>query len=1225
MSSDHSPGESWQIRVDTGGTFTDGWALSPVGREHRCKILSTSVIRSRVDKVLGKGCYSLSGGHGFADHFLNGFKVGGGGTVVHSSHGGRRIDVEGGRRFAEGDTMEFFTGEEVPILALRILTSTPLGVPFPPVEFRLATTRGTNALLERKGGRGVLITNAGFEDLLRIRDQRRPELFDLRQDISLPVFEYCIGISGRIDASGRVISSLNKEEVMDKVERLRNDSVEVVAVALLNSYANPLHEQEVGQWLRDGGMSSVSLSSDLTGAVRLLRRAETASANAYLGPVVDRFVANVSEGVQVGTLELLTSAGGLKEAENYRPIDSLLSGPAGGVRGALAVARSAGCRQVIAFDMGGTSTDVCRVDGAPALRYEQTIGPVRVAAPAINIETVAAGGGSVCHWSAGALAVGPESAGADPGPACYGNGGPLTVTDVNLLLGLMRSVPGGLSLDVDSARRRLAELRDQMEKSGVLPGSERQLLEGLRAIAIERMAEAIRKVSIREGSDPADYSMVAFGGAGPQHACGVAAKLGIREIFIPGDAGLLSARGLHHCSKEKIVEEQVLERLTRLDVGWNERLQLMAREAMDALGAGAALSRVLCEMRLWGQDSTLEIELNALPELTELGECFIDRYRMLYGYDPPADREVELAALRIVAHVPAEDLPPEEFTCAKKINTVQIIQDAFRTCVIEPGWSYSEGSRGGMRLRSEPEINARGVHHRGDWSPEIESELFRCRFQGLVEEMGELLRRTAMSPNIKERLDFSCALLDAEGKLVVNAPHIPVHLGAIGLCVRKVSEGRTWRDGDAVMVNHPAFGGSHLPDVTLISPVFVRERLIGFVANRAHHAEIGGRAPGSMPAEAHCLEEEGVVISPILICESGRSRFQEVEDLFRSSRYPSRMLDDNLADLAAQSACNHYGVRALQALAQASSCEVVLRNMNELCHHAAEVMRSKLLPLTGQRWQGEDVLDDGTRIQVLLRCSKEELHVDFSGSGPVHDGNLNATEAIVRSAVLYVLRAWVGDDLPLNEGLLDDVHIKTPEGILSPVFPEDPTACPAVVGGNVETSQRIVDVLLDALDLQANSQGTMNNFLFGNAAFAYYETIGGGSGAGPGWSGLSGAHVHMSNTAITDPEILERRFPVRLLSFSLRDGSGGRGRWNGGCGLEREFEFLEGMTVSMLTQRRKKGPRGKKGGAAGLPGRQDIVRRDGSREELPGICSFTVKSGERVRILTPGGGGWGEP
>lgn len=1220
----HRAEECWKVRVDTGGTFTDGWALSPDGDEHRCKLLSSSVIRVRIEKVLAGGRYQLGRAHGVSGNFLRGFQVEGGGVVDDWNPEEDLLSIKGGPAFARGDALQMFTGEEAPVLALRILTSTPLGNPFPDVDFRVSTTKATNALLERRGRKGVLITSAGFEDLLRIGDQRRPHLFDLRQSLEDPVFDSCVGLRGRIDASGRIVEPLSKAEGVDLVTKLKADSIEVVAVALLNSYANPVHEQEVRDWLREAGISSISLSTDLTSAIRLLPRAETATANAYLSPVMDSFVAAISRGMNNGSVELLTSGGGLKDAADYRPIDSLLSGPAGGVRGAMEVARSAGYDKVISFDMGGTSSDISRINGAPILRYEQKIGPARVAAPSIKIETVAAGGGSICQWSGGALAVGPESAGADPGPACYGKGGPLTVTDVNLLLGLMDPTRAGIPLDVEAAWARLHELQSQMEHDGVSPGSEQQLLEGLREIAIERMAEAIRKVSIREGCDPSTYALVAFGGAGPQHACGVAAKIGIREILIPGDAGLLSARGLHHCSREKIVEHQVLSRLDVLSEGWVERVEALIQEALEALGEGGALARILCEMRLWGQDSTLELEMHVIPERDELERGFLERYRELYGYDPPAGKEIELVALRVVARVAERGLLPEEFGPALPVETMEVIQDAFRTCVIEPGWSWAKGSRGGMHLVRQDQIAPSLRTLSSGWSQEIEAELFRCRFEGLVEEMGELLRRTAMSPNIKERLDFSCALLDAAGRLVVNAPHIPVHLGAIGLCVRKVGEGRKWKDGDMVMVNHPAFGGSHLPDVTLISPVFFEEGLIGFIANRAHHAEIGGKAPGSMPAEARCLEEEGVVIPPILICESGRSRFKAIEDLFRSSRYPSRMLGDNLADLAAQIACNHHGVRALQALARGSSCDVVLRNMEGLRHHASQVMRSKLAPVIGHRWHGEDVLDDGTRIQVLLRGSKEGLHVDFSGSGPVHAGNLNATEAIVRSAVLYVLRAWVGDDLPLNEGLLDDVRIKTPEGILSPVFTEDPAICPAVVGGNVETSQRVVDVLLDALDLQANSQGTMNNFLFGNTAFAYYETIGGGSGAGPGWCGLSGTHVHMSNTAITDPEILERRFPVRILGFSLRDGSGGRGHWDGGCGLQREFEFLEDMTVSMLTQRRRKGPRGKKGGAAGLPGRQFKVRVDGTREELPAICSVAVKAGERVLIQTPGGGGWGK-
>lgn len=428
-----------------------------------------------------------------------------------------------------------------------------------------------------------------------------------------------------------------------------------------------------------------------------------------------------------------------------------------------------------------------------------------------------------------------------------------------------------------------------------------------------------------------------------------------------------------------------------------------------------------------------------------------------------------------------------------------------------------------------------------------------------------------------------------------------------------------------VIVNHPAFGGSHLPDVTLVSPVFIKGRLTAFVANRAHHAEIGGRTPGSMPASACSLEEEGVVLSPELLFDGGESRFHVIEEIFRSSKYPSRMLDNNLADLSAQVAANHHGVRRMKELVGASSHEAVTRNMRSLFHRASTVMREQLLSRVDCRWGGEGTLDDGNLIRVQLQVSGGSLRIDFSGSGPVHPGNLNATEAIVRSAILYVLRAWVAEDLPLNEGLLDGVEIRIPEGLLCPIFPEDPACCPAVVGGNVETSQRVVDVLLEALGLQANSQGTMNNFLFGNEDFAYYETVGGGSGAGPGWNGISGTHVHMSNTAITDPEVLERRFPVRLWEFSLRHGSGGKGSWEGGCGLVREVEFLKPMTVSFLMQRRESGPNGGEGGREGLPGRQDILRRDGSREELPGICSFPVKPGERVRILTPGGGGWGKP
>ncbi len=1217
MNSPPAPGPPWLLRVDTGGTFTDGWARSPEGEERRCKVLSSGVLRTRVEELVGAGCYRLAGDFGAEDGLLQKFATPGGGVVANWLRKERLLTVEGGQAFAEGGLLELSAGEEAPILAARLLTSTPLDRSFPAIDFRLATTRATNALLERRGSEGVLIVTRGFEDLLRIRDQRRPHLFKLNQELPVPVFQRAVGIRERVSATGEVIESLDEEEIAMLIESLRHESVEVVAVALLNGYANPVHEKRLGKLLREAGIRFVSVSTELASSMRLLPRAETAAANAYLAPVMDRFVTVVGSRLGEGSLELLTSAGFLKGAEDYRPIDSLLSGPAGGVMGALSASRVAGYERILAFDMGGTSTDVARLEGAPSFRYEQAIGPVRVVAPAVRIETVAAGGGSICRWRNGGMEVGPESAGADPGPACYGRGGPLTITDVNLLLGCMETGKAGIPLEVGASQDRLEALKKEMQRDGVKPAPDQDLLEGLREIAVERMAEAIRKVSLREGYDPGDYLLVAFGGAGPQHACAVAEKLGISEILVPGDAGLLSAWGLHRSVRESIAERQILRKCGDLEDGWAGLLCELAQEARDEVGETAQVSRYLCELRLWGQDSSLELEHEVAPDLDEILAAFHAKYEMLYGYRVPRDREVEMVAVRVVAAESLEELEIEEFAEPDEVVKRRgVRQDSFRTCVVELGWQFMQGSRGSLKL-----VRVTGPRRSTGWAPEVEAELFRCRFESVVEEMGELLRRSAISTNVKERLDYSCALLDGEGRLVVNAPHIPVHLGALGECVREVSRGHAWQEGDMVAVNHPGFGGSHLPDVTLISPVFSEGVLVAFVANRAHHAEIGGRTPGSMPAEAASLEEEGVVIAPFLLFEGGRDRFAEVKVLFRSATYPSRMLSDNLADLAAQAAANRHGVKAVQSLLADAGQETVARNMARLYERAAAVMTDKLQELGV--WRAADSLDDGTAIEVKIANTTGCLRVDFAGSGPVHPGNLNATPSIVRSAVLYVLRVWVGLDLPLNEGLLAAVQIEIPSGILNPEFTDDPSRCPAVVGGNVETSQRVVDVLLEALGLQANSQGTMNNFLFGTREFGYYETIGGGSGAGPGWDGLSGTHVHMSNTAITDPEILEHRFPVRLREFSLRRGSGGQGRWPGGDGLVRDIEFIEPMTVSVLTQRRETAPRGGGGGGDGVRGRQVLIRPDGSSEVLPAVYSFEVCSGERLRIETPGGGGWG--
>lgn len=1211
----------WLVRVDTGGTFTDGWARDPEGREFRCKVLSSGVLRGRVQECPTPRQLRLSSGLGAGDGVLCGFVRPGGGLVTQWHAEERLLELDRDHGCVQGDVIELSSGEEAPVLAARVLTGTAPGEEFPRLQMRLATTRGTNALLERTGAEGVLLVTEGFEDLLRVRDQRRPDLFRLHQVVPDPVFSMCLGVRERMSWDGSVLVPLDEDHLRGVIGELVRSQVPVLAVALLNSYANPEHEGRVRELLREAGLGPVSTSNELSESMRLLPRAETTVANAYLTPVLAQFVSRVSGSLGGGGLELMTSAGFLKGPEEYRPIDSLLSGPAGGVVGALAAAAAGGRSRLLSFDMGGTSTDVARLDGVPTFRHAQTIGPVRVLAPAVRIETVAAGGGSVCQWRNGGLEVGPDSAGADPGPACYGRGGPLTLTDVNVLLGYMDPERAGIPLSRHAAQEALEEVKGAMRAAGHEPPEDRMFLEGLREIAVERMADAIRRVSVREGYDPGDYVLVAFGGAGPQHACAVAENLGVGEILVPGDAGLLSAWGLHRAVKEAMVSREVLQLLSEWLGGLDELFGPLEREVLGQLGGDGMLTRWFVELRLLGQDGGIELEYARRPGMGMLRREFGERYEQLYGYPVPESREVELAAVRVVAGEPMGSVEEEVFEEAEmEADGRDLLQDDYRTCVIASGWTRWDGSRGSLRLVREARPEAGGSVR----AEEIGAELFRARFESVVEEMGELLRRTALSTNIKERLDFSCALLDRAGRLVVNAPHIPVHLGALGLCVRMVSAGREWRVGDMVVVNHPGFGGSHLPDVTLISPIFSEAGgLIGFVANRAHHAEIGGQTPGSMPAAATCLEEEGVVLEPILLFDGGESRFDVVEGRFHAAAYPSRNVEDNMADLAAQAASNRHGVTGMGRLMEEHGVEVVAAAMGQLYERAAAVMRAKIESLGTFEREDVDAMDDGTPVQVVIRGDGQRLRVDFSGSGPEHGGNLNAGPGIVRSAVLYVLRAWVDEPIPLNEGLLEDVDLVLPRGLLNPEFVEDPAKCPAVVGGNVETSQRVVDVLLRALGLQANSQGTMNNILFGTEAFGYYETIGGGSGAGPGWAGMSGTHVHMSNTAITDPEVLERRYPVRVWKFSRRAVSGGTGEWPGGEGLVREFEFLEAMTVSLLTQRRLLGPRGGQGGGDGARGRQVLIRVDGREEELPGVVSFEVEAGDRIRVETPGGGGWG--
>jgi 5-oxoprolinase (ATP-hydrolysing) len=1206
----------WRVRVDTGGTFTDAWGCDPNGKEIRSKILSDGRLRFKVIAVRGDEV-ETSGSAAWQDHTLIGWKSREGSVVMASREGARFLKLSGALPEI-GTVLELSCGDEAPVAAARLLTGTPAGEPLPEMDFRVATTRGTNALLERKGARTAFFVTEGFGDLLVIRDQRRKELFAIVQPEHQPLPMVTREIAGRFDKEGREIHALDEEGLVKAAREALEAGCESAAVAFLHAWKNPAHEQRAAEILRAAGFSHITLSSEAAPLIRLLPRAETAVADAYLAPVMEHFVERVRQPLGGREPWMMTSAGGLVPAGRFRPKDSLLSGPAGGMVGAAEMAKTAGFPKVLTFDMGGTSTDVARIDGPLTWRYEQEIGPARVFAPAMKIETVAAGGGSICQWRQGRLEVGPESAGADPGPACYGRGGPLTVTDVNLLLGHMDPEKAGIPLDLEAARKALRALISEMVADGEREPDEKVFLEGLRKIAVETMAEAIRSVSIREGCAVDDYALLAFGGAGPQHACAVAEKLGVKSVLIPADAGLLSAWGLEKARRQEQRVRQVLSPLAEVREDLEKWVVELGNEAKQALGLGETSQRRLLEIRLTGQDTPLSIEW--ISPKQDLEGAFTSAYQQLYGYPPPRGKKLEVVSLRVVVEevtnaVAAEDFPNEGDPGP------QLLQDRFSTCVIPQGWTLHRGSAETLLIRR---VEEKGPKASLEMAPAVRAGLFRSRFEGIVSSMGEMLRRTALSTNVKERLDFSCALLDANGYLIASAPHVPVHLGALGVCVRECLKRLPMRAGDVVITNHPAAGGSHLPDVTLIAPVHDSDgSLIGYVANRAHHAEIGGMAPGSMPANATRLSEEGVILSPQYLIEGGVSRLDEIERQLAEAPWPSRRISDNLADLASQLAACAHGRAALIRLSEEHSAEIVRTELSGILSRSAALMQKKL---AGQDWErnASTKYDDGTPLVVRLSAQSGRLRLDFSGTGPVHQRNLNATPAILRSAVLYVLRLWLAEDVPLNEGLLEAVEIKVPISILSPDFTGDPEDFPAVVGGNVETSQRVTDLLLEALDIAANGPGTMNNFLFGNEEFGYYETISGGAGASPQGNGASGRHCHMTNTAITDPEIMELRYPVRLLRFSIRVGSGGKGMFDGGDGVIRELEILAPLTVSFLTERRLDGPRGLHGGSNGSRGSQTRIMPDGSQITLPSAITFMAREGEILRIKTPGGGGWGD-
>ena len=1175
---------TWRIAADTGGTFTDCHALDPQGRETRCKVLSTGHLRAVWDPQPSFPT-RLNGLPPLPTGFLVGFQIKAVGDASQRTITGENpLTLDAPASWQTGTLLELTTGEEAPVLGARILTNTPPDQDFPPLSLRIATTRATNALLERKGGRIALFITRGFGDLLQIGDQRRSDLFALKHE-PRPIFhQVACEVPERISVTGEVLEPIDEAAVRASALECTARGITTAAISLLHGHAHPQHELRAAEILRECGFTHLTLSHQTAAFAKLLPRTQSTVADAYLHAPVQSFL----NGIRLISpdMQVMTSAGGLKTADDIRPKDMLLSGPAGGVIGAANAARRLGITKIITFDMGGTSTDVARIDTRPSYRFSQDVAGMKLLAPCVAIETVAAGGGSVCRMTHHGLAVGPESAGSNPGPACYGKGGPLTITDVNLLLARFDPAKAPIPLDVNAAQQRLRALHAQTEGSL----NEKELLHALLHLAIEHMTDAIRRISIGEGYDPADHALLAFGGAGPQHACAVAEALGMQTILVPEHAGILSAVGL-----QEAVPEQITEKEFRLP---------LAEFHPDELDSSENTTQI-AELRLKGQDTPLQVEFKHPHDLPQLYHA---AYERLFGYPPPANREIELVSIRTITK--EGGTPPHQtlLTGTAIVPTPALIQDAFSTIVITPGWSVERVPGFGHILRNASPFASRPLAR----------DLLRHRFHSIVSDMGALLCRTAISTNIRERLDFSCALLDPQGRLLSSAPHIPVHLGALGVCVREVAKAAPMQPGDTIITNHPAFGGSHLPDLTLITPVFdSNSQLIGYIANRAHHAEIGGITPGSMPANATRLIQEGVVISPQHLIRGGTSCFDEISQLLTSALHPTRNLADNLADLHAQLAANQHGVERLRALESDSLAE----GMQSILDHSAAVMRGQINRLPDSITATEK-LDDGSQITVSMRKAGEKLILDFTGTSGVHPRNLNATTSIVRSAVLYVMRLMLQEDLPLNEGLLDPVQIILPTSLLNPVFSDEPAHCPAVVGGNVEVSQRLVDTLIKALGLQACSQGTMNNFLFGGGHFGYYETIAGGSGAGDGHDGAHALHTHMTNTAITDPEIIEQRYPVRLHQFAIRHGSGGTGQWRGGDGVVREFEFVDPLTVSLLTQHRVEAPFGLHGGQNGQCGRQTLVRENQSTL-LEGCTSFEAQAGDRVIIETPGGGGWG--
>ena len=1154
---------SWSFAIDRGGTFTDVVARSSDGR-------------LRVEKLLSENPGQ------YADAALEAI--------------GRMLAAEGG-------TLS---------------------------EVRMGTTVATNALLERKGERAALAITRGFGDALRIGYQARPDIFARHIVLPSTLYERVVEIDERVGVDGDVVISLDGEAAREALREVRASGIEVLAIVLMHGWKWQAHEARLADVARELGFTQISVSHEVAPLIKLIGRGDTTVVDAYLSPVLSRYVDRVAAGLPAETdLHFMQSNGGLAEATAFRGKDAILSGPAGGVVGMVAASAPHEGEHLIGFDMGGTSTDVSHYAGRFELADESVVAGVRIRAPMMQIHTVAAGGGSICRFDGMRFRVGPESAGANPGPACYRNGGPLTVTDCNLFLRRIDPAhfpavfgpDGDQPLDPEASRARLQEVADQLIDGMILE----EIAEGFLDIAVDNMAAAIRKISIAQGHDVSRYTLACFGGAGGQHACAVADALGMERILIHPLAGVLSAYGIGIADVKAIRETSWLEPLGE---DFSAALAELERRARDALVEQRVRAERIelnrrARLRTAGSDTTLEI---AIASTDEMHTTFADLHRRRFGYwDEDAEVIVDALVVEAVGRTSTFDTSKDAGAAGEVIEGPSLIFEPTFTVVVEAGWRAERAADGTLVLtRAAPISREKAI---GTDVDPVRLEIFNNLFMAIAEEMGVALQSTATSVNIKERLDFSCAIFDREGALIANAPHIPVHLGSMGESIRTIidtrglgRDGRGIRRGDAYVLNDPYRGGTHLPDITVIVPVFYggdREPS-AFVAARGHHADIGGIAPGSMPPDSKTIDQEGVLIDNELLVDEGHFREAEMRALLGSGEWPARNPDRNISDLKAQLAACVRGAEVLAQTAREYGPQVVGAYMNHVLANAEESVRRLLDRLENGDFDYE--MDNGARVRVKITIDKAQRSAtfDFTGTSEQLPDNFNAPYSIVRAASLYVVRTLIDDAIPMNDGCLRPIRLIVPEGsMLNPSYPA------AVVAGNVETSQVVTDALLAATGQLAPSQGTMNNFTFGNERHQYYETIAGGSGAGPDHDGTSAVQTHMTNSRLTDPEILETRLPVRLDRFAIRRGSGGQGAHKGGDGVVRAVTFLEPRRANILANRRRVPPRGIAGGADAQPGRNWVERTDGFIEMLTATESADVQPGDRFVIETPGGGGFG--